>query len=174
MIYIITGATHSGKTNLAQRLLESKHIPYISQDHIKMGLIRSNNTTLTPEDDKEMIDFLWPITREIIKTAIENNQNLIVEGCYVPFSWKEDFEDMYLKQIEFICLCLSENYILKHFDEIKAFSSCIERRIEDDYCTIDNILKFNKEYIDGCEKNNLNYILINENYTSEINKALGM
>lgn len=174
MIYIITGATHSGKTNLAQRLLEIKNIPYISQDHIKMGLIRTNNTNLTPEDDDKMVDFLWPITREIIKTVIENNQNLIVEGCYVPFTWKEDFDESYLKHIEYICLCLSSKYITNHFDEIKSYSSCIERRIEDDYCTIDNILKFNKEYIDGCEKNNLNYILINENYTSEINKALGM
>ena len=46
-----------------------------------MGLIRSGNTVLTPEDDDALTDYLWPIVREIIKTAIENKQNLIVEGC---------------------------------------------------------------------------------------------
>ena len=51
-----------------------------------MGLIRSGNTNLTPErDDNDLIAYLWPIVREIIKTNIENKQNLIVEGCYIPF-----------------------------------------------------------------------------------------
>ena len=48
MVIIITGASHTGKTALAQRVLEKYHIPYLSIDHIKMGLIRSGNTQLTP------------------------------------------------------------------------------------------------------------------------------
>ena len=51
MIFLITGASHTGKTLLAQRLLEKYHYPYLSIDHLKMGLIRSGNTGLTPEDD---------------------------------------------------------------------------------------------------------------------------
>ena len=80
MIILIMGATHTGKTRLAQQLLEKYKFPYLSIDHLKMGLIRSGNTSLTPEDDNELQKILWPIVREIIKTAIENNQNLIVEG----------------------------------------------------------------------------------------------
>ena len=82
MIIIITGASHTGKTNLAQKMLEKYHFPYVSQDHIKMGLIRSGNTALTPEDDDKLTAYLWPVTREMIKTAIENHQNIIIEGCY--------------------------------------------------------------------------------------------
>ena len=78
MIILITGATHTGKTLLAQRMLEKYKIPYISVDHLKMGLIRSGNTKLTPEDDEALIEYLWPVVREIIKTAIENHQSLIV------------------------------------------------------------------------------------------------
>ena len=77
MIILIMGATHTGKTRLAQQLLEKYKFPYLSIDHLKMGLIRSGNTSLTPEDDNELQKILWPIVREIIKTAIENNQNLI-------------------------------------------------------------------------------------------------
>ena len=97
MVILITGASHTGKTVLAQKLLEKHHYPYISIDHLKMGLIRSGNTDLTPEDDDKLTDYLWPVAREMIKTAIENCQNLIIEGCYIPFNWRKDFDEEYLK-----------------------------------------------------------------------------
>ena len=77
MIIIITGASHTGKTVLSQRILGKNQYPYFSIDHLKMGLIRSGNTSLTPCDDDELTDYLWPIVREMIKTAIENKQNLV-------------------------------------------------------------------------------------------------
>ena len=88
MIILITGASHTGKTALAQKLLEKYKYPYLSIDHLKMGLIRSGNTELTPMDDTELVEYLWPIVCEIIKTAIENKQNLIVEGCYIPLGYR--------------------------------------------------------------------------------------
>lgn len=100
MIVLIAGASHTGKTALAQRLLEKYHYPYLSIDHLKMGLIRSGQTSLTPEDDEELIDCLWSIVKEIVKTAIENRQNLVVEGCYIPFDWKKDFNNEYLMEIQ--------------------------------------------------------------------------
>ena len=91
MIILITGASHTGKTVLAQRLLEKYHYPYLSIDHLKMGLIRSKQTELTPmSDHADLTAYLWPIVREMIKTALENRQNLIVEGCYIPFDWEND------------------------------------------------------------------------------------
>lgn len=104
MIVLITGASHTGKTVLAQKLLERYRFPYLSIDHLKMGLIRSGNTNLTPSDDAALTDYLWPIVREMIKTAIENAQNLIVEGVYIPFDWRNDFDDAYLKEIRYKCL----------------------------------------------------------------------
>jgi adenylate kinase family enzyme len=91
MIILITGASHTGKTNLAQRMLEKYKYPYLSIDHLKMGLIRSGNTELTPQDDDALTEYLWPIVCEMMKTAIENKQNLIVEGCYIPYDWRQDF-----------------------------------------------------------------------------------
>ena len=97
MIILITGASHTGKTVLAQKLLEKYHYSYLSIDHLKMGLIRSGNTELTPlSDDEALTAYLWPIVREMVKTAIENDQNMIVEGCYSPFDWWQDFDDRYL------------------------------------------------------------------------------
>ena len=71
MIILITGASHTGKTMLAQKMLEKYGYPYLSIDHLKMELIRSGNTNLTPEDDDALTEYLWPIVREMIKTAVE-------------------------------------------------------------------------------------------------------
>ena len=71
MIVLIAGASHTGKTLLAQRLLEAYRYPYLSIDHLKMGLIRSGQTFLTPMDDDRLTGYLWPIVREMVKTAIE-------------------------------------------------------------------------------------------------------
>jgi protein-S-isoprenylcysteine O-methyltransferase Ste14 len=55
MIILITGASLTGKTLLAQRMLEEYKMPYVSIDHLKMGLIRSGKTDLTPEDDEALM-----------------------------------------------------------------------------------------------------------------------
>ena len=91
MVILLSGASHTGKTRLAQQLMEHLHIPYLSIDHLKMGLIRSGQTTLTPTDDQQLTDYLWSIVREMVQTVIENHQNLIVEGCYIPFSLERGF-----------------------------------------------------------------------------------
>ena len=119
MVILLTGASHTSKTLLAQRMLEKYHYPYHSLDHLKMGLIRSGHTELTPlSSDADLTAFLWPIARKMVKTAIENQQNLIIEGCYIPFSWAQDFSAEYLKALRCYCLVLSERYIRAHFDDI--------------------------------------------------------
>ena len=168
MILLITGASHVGKTVLAQRLLEKYQYPYLSIDHLKMGLIRSGNTDLTPmSDDKELTAYLWPIVREMIKTAIENKQNLIVEGCYVPFDWQKDFDAEYLEYIRYYCLVMSEEYIKNHFADIKAYANVIEARINDD-CTMANVLADNAQILILAQKHNVNYILIEDKYEIDI------
>lgn len=169
MIILITGASHTGKTALAQRLLEKYKYPYLSIDHLKMGLIRSGNTTLTPlSDDGALTDYLWPIVREMIKTAIENGQNLVVEGCYIPFDWEKDFEKEYLDEIRFYCLIMSDDYIEKHFDEIRKFAGVIEERGEDEDCTPESVRRDNAEMLEKCHKYGAEYIFIDKKYQVEI------
>ena len=168
MIILISGASHTGKTALAQKLLEKYGFPYLSIDHLKMGLIRSGNTDLTPtSEDEKLTEYLFPIVREMIKTAIENGQNLIVEGCYIPFDWQKDFEAEYLKEIKFFCLIFSKSYIEKHFEDIKKFANIIENRLCDDLKKSDVIAE-NAKYLSLCEKYGANYILIDGEYSFEL------
>ena len=168
MIVIITGASHTGKTVLAQRMLEKYKYPYVSIDHLKMGLIRSGNTNLTPEDDDELVGYLWPIVREMIKTAIENRQNLIVEGCYIPFDWRKGFDSDYLSEIRFICLAMTDAYIDAHFDDIRDHGSDIENRLDDSGCTAENLKEDNRKIIEGFSKVGEQIILIDTDYESPI------
>ena len=168
MVILITGPSHAGKTLLAQRLLEKHHIPYLSIDHLKMGLIRSGNTALTPENDRELTAYLWPIVREIVKTAIENRQDLILEGCYIPFDWRRDFGEPYLSEIRFICLAFTDAYIDAHFDEILAHASDIETRLDDSYCTRDALRADNRQFIEGCRRCGEELTLIDGDYAQSI------
>lgn len=172
MVILVAGASHTGKTCLAQRLLEKYGYPYLSLDHLKMGLIRSGQTALTPEDDDRLTDYLWPITREIIKTAIENRQNLIIEGCYIPFDWKKDFSPEYLTEIKNICLVLSEGYIRRNFDRIKQHASDIENRLDDSYCTMESVLEDNRAVLEQCLKHRAEYMLIEEDYETKIQRFI--
>jgi len=169
MIILITGASHVGKTALAQQLLEKYKYPYLSIDHLKMGLIRSGNTELMPmSDDDDLTAYLWPIVREMIKTAIENDQNLIVEGCYIPFDWKKDFDAEYLEDIRYYCLVMSENYIKNHFADIKKYASVIENRLDDEDCTLESVLEDNAKVLELAKKHNVNYVLIDDKYEIDI------
>ena len=165
MIILITGASHTGKTVLAQKLLERYRYPYLSMDHLKMGLIRSGNTALTPmSETSELTAYLWPIVREMIKTAIENRQNLIVEGCYIPFDWKKDFDAAYLEQIRYVCLVMSENYIRQHFADIKQYANVVEERLDDSDCTLESVLKDNRIVLELAEQHGVHYVLMDERY----------
>ena len=169
MIILIAGASHTGKTVLAQKLLEKYKYPYLSIDHLKMGLIRSGNTELTPmSDDSELTEYLWPVIREMIKTAIENRQNLIVEGCYIPFNWKNDFSKDYLLHIRYYFLVMSENYITTHFNDIKRYANAIETRIDDDYCTLKSVLKDNARTLELAQRYGVDYLLIDTEYEIEV------
>ena len=168
MIVLIAGASHTGKTALAQRLLEKYKYPYLSIDHLKMGLIRSGNTELTSmSDDEDLTAYLWPIVREMIKTAVENNQNLIVEGCYIPFDWAADFDPEYLEHIRYYCLVMTAEYIRRHFNDIKKYANVVESRLDDSWCTLERILEDNAKMLTLAQKHDVNYILIQDAY--EIN-----
>ena len=167
MIYLIAGTSHTGKTVLAQRLLEEKHIPYFSLDHLKMGLIRSKMTDLTVFDDEKLTDLLWPIAREMVKTAIENGQNLAIEGCYIPHSWANDFDESYRPHIRALWLIMSEDYIETHFEDIRSHANAIEQRQDDSGLSMEDLIQDNLHNLQMCKKYNCEYILIDQSYELE-------
>lgn len=166
MVVLITGSSHTGKTLLAQKLLEKYKYPYLSIDHLKMGLIRSNNTELTVNDDEKLTDYLWNIVKEIIKTNIENKQNIIIEGCYIPFDWKKYFSKEYLEEIKYVCLIMTEEYLKNNSQNISKYENVIEKRKE--VINFEELIKENKYNLEMCKRYKNRYILIDDNYEVNI------
>ena len=167
MVVLIAGSSHTGKTLLAQKLLEKYKYPYLSIDHLKMGLIRSNNTELAVDEDEKLTNYLWRIVKEIIKTNIENKQNIIIEGCYIPFDWKKDFSEEYLEEIKYICLIMTEEYIKNNSENISKYGNVIENRKEAMINFVE-LIKDNKYNLQMCKKYNNRYILIDNSYPVDI------
>ncbi|MCH5164025.1 MAG: AAA family ATPase [Clostridiales bacterium] len=167
MIVLIAGATHTGKTALSQRLLKKYNIPYLSIDHLKMGLIRSGQTSISVTDDENLTPYLWQIVKEIIKTAIENGQNLIIEGCYIPFDWQKDFTAEYLAHIRYYCLIMSKDYLQNNFSSVLSYESIIEKRPDFDL-TKEELIEENEKNLSLCKQYALNYILIDKEYKVDI------
>ena len=169
MIVLIQGASHAGKTVLAQKLLEKYHYPYLSIDHLKIGLIRSGHTSLTPmSSDDALTAYLWPIVAEMVKTAIENRQNLIVEGCYIPMDWQKSFDGEYLPHIRHICLVMTEDYIRTHYADIMAHASDVEARMDDSDCTVESLLEDNREVLHRCREYGVEPLLIDREYGVDV------
>ncbi|MBQ2952924.1 MAG: adenylate kinase [Clostridia bacterium] len=168
MITLITGTTHTGKTALAQRLLEKHGWPYLSLDHLKMGLIRSGYTTLTVEDDDALTELMWPIVREMIKTAIENEQHLVIEGCYLPYDWRKDFSEEYLPHIRFVCLVMTERYLRSHFSDVRRYASVVESREEETEPDLPELIRDNAANLAKCREHACEVILIDQIYQVEL------
>lgn len=119
-------------------------------------------------DEALLTAYLWPIVPEMIKTAIENEQNLTVEGCCIPFDRARDFEPEYQDKIRYYCLVMSEKYIHTHFADIRKYASVIENRREDEGCTPETVLAENAEYLKAARQYKVNYILIDDGYDVNI------
>ncbi|MCL2704161.1 MAG: 2-phosphoglycerate kinase [Defluviitaleaceae bacterium] len=174
MVILIGGVSHTGKTYMAQQLLEKYKYPYLSIDHLKMGLYRANTGCgFTPCDDDEIIgEKLWGLLKGIIMTSIENNQNLIIEGCYLFPQNINEIETEYQRNIICFYLGLSKTYIEKCFQsEILRHRSVIEARGYETDFNLDDYILQNIKQKELCRKYNAEYFEIDKNYQNEIDKV---
>jgi len=138
-----------------------------------MGIIRGcSECDFTPESDEEIITKnLWPIIKGIIMTNIENNQNIIIEGVYLPYNL-DDLETEYVSKIIFCKICFSEEYINKYMDnKIIKNKSIIEYRRYDFGYTVEKYIEDNNSTKKMCESNNVKYFEIKRDYKKEINNV---
>ncbi|WP_026477102.1 hypothetical protein [Alkaliphilus transvaalensis] len=174
MVILIGGIGCTGKTLMAQKLLEKYKMPYLSIDHLKMGLYRADeNCGFTPLDSNELIgEKLWPIIRGIIMTNIENKQNIIIEGCYIMPHFIKDFNKFYSEKIISVFLGFSEKYIEKSFQSnIAKFRNAIENRTYPEDRSLLQYIKEHDELRKKCMETCVDYFEIKNNYEVEIVKV---
>ena len=171
MVILISAVSSTGKTLIAQRLLEKYHISYLSIDHLKMGLYRGDkNCGFTPLDSTEVIgDKLWPILKGIIMTNIENRQHIIIEGCYILPHYLKDFDTNYSEKIIPVFLGFSKNYIQKNFEtRIVKYRNAVELRNWPEERTTKELIEEHKEFKAKCLQAGVRYFEIENDYEKEI------
>lgn len=204
MVILLGGSSHVGKTLVAQKLMERLGFPYLSLDHLKMGFIRSGMTNLTVNDDWEMRYWMWPFVAQIVKTVIENHQNLIVEGCYIPHNWKDSFTKPfdspdpsdfpfskadvpetdhssldYMANIRSAFIVMSRSYIERNFDLIKDYANVIEKRLDDSGLDMERLAMCSEGFKEDCIANGTPLVEIDEAYdldclVSHVLQTLGL
>jgi 2-phosphoglycerate kinase len=174
MIILLSGPSCTGKTLMSQKLLEKFKIPYFSVDHLKMGLYRGDiNCGFTPLDNDEVIgNKLWPIIKGMITTAIENNQNIIIEGCYILPRFVREFEKAYSDHIISVFLGFSTNYIKENFaSNIIKHRSEIETRNYPEERSVAQFIIENEEFRGKCKEYGVDYFEIKNDYQEDIMRA---
>ncbi len=174
MVIFIGGQSCSGKTTMAQRLLEKHYINYLSIDHVKMGIIRSyEKCGFTAEDSEDKITkHIWPCIKEIAKTNIENYQNIIIEGCYIPTDDVNNFESNYQEYIISLYIVFSRQYIEKHFEDgIIKHRSETEYKDVDDYMNKEFFIKEHEIQKEKCIANGQKYFEVFDNYEEDLKCA---
>lgn len=171
MIILISAASCSGKTLMSQTLLEKYKIPYYSIDHIKMGIFRSDRSCgFTPCDSNEKIgNILWPVLKGIIKTGIENEQNLIIEGCYILPEYLKEFEAEYAEKIIPVFFGFSKDYIQSEFETgILQHRCVVEKRGYDEERPVQQFIEEHHFFKTRCQLNDQLYFEIEACYEEEI------
>lgn len=170
MIILIGGASRTGKTLLAQRLLEEHHYPYTSIDHIKMGLFRGYaDCGFTPLDNDALISRkLWGVIKGIVDTCLENKQNIILEGCCLPPEKVRTYDES-----DVVCLYIvfSQQYIENNFAAIVNYENSIEKRRFPEDLGKDACIADNAAVKASCLASGVSYIEIQENYEREMLQA---
>ena len=101
----------------------------------------------------------------IIRTAIENRQQLIIEGCYLPHKQVGLLKEEYSKEIVELYICFTESYIRKHFHgQILANRLIIETRCYEEERTENDFIAANNTMRTACKYNNLSSIDVSDNY----------
>ena len=174
MVILLGGASLSGKSAAAIKVAKKYGYEVISLDLIKMGLIRSKMTSLTPLNDDELTLFMWPMVREMIKTAVENKRNVVFEGAYIPFGYEKDFDSSYLEDIRCVFLILSERYLQNNFDAVLSHCFDAEFRGKDFTCDRQSLSEENSKILQECRRRKYSYILIEDFYRVEAEDILGL
>ena len=173
MVILISAASCTGKTLMAQRLLEKYSVPYLSVDHLKMGLYRSGKDYgFTPTDEDKIIEsVLWPIIKGIIETNIENKQNIIIEGCYIYPHRLNEFDEEYRKEIIPVFMGFSRKYVENnYFSQVIENRNIIENRDWEEERTVEEFISDTNKLKKMCLEGATQYFEINKDYNEDTNK----
>lgn len=164
MIYILSGASRSGKTTVAKAFLKSTGIPYMSVDVIMMGF-----TNGLPEygiHDKlwpnEIAEKMWPFLLAMCESMLWAQDDFVLEGeAFLPELVRK-LIDKHPAKIKAAFMGYAEAIPAEKVRDVKRFSSGDNDWLvnePDDYIEshIKNMVGYSEMIREECAKHNVAY-----------------
>ena len=152
MIYIISGASRSGKSTIGKELLKRLNITYIEVDDIMMAFYRGMpETKVHPENWPDVTaKMLEPFLQGMMETMIENGKDAIFEG--------EQFLPEFVKKLQ-----------TKYPNQVRScFLGFTEITLEEKYNNSINYAEANDWLVGNTEEYIKNHILNMKNYSKKV------
>jgi hypothetical protein len=171
MLYIISGASRSGKTIVAKKISAEKGIPYLSLDWIMMGF-----TNGIPEygiHDKlfpdEIAQRMWGFLKAMLESMIYVDTDCVIEGEAILPDLITELHKEYPDQLTICFLGYTDVNVENKAKQIRAFSSEKGDWLEDKsdaYITdhVKNMISHSRKIKKSCEEYNIRYLDTSEKF----------
>lgn len=179
MIYIISGASRSGKSIVAKGFFEKNFIPYIPLDCLMMGFM--NGVSSLGIHDKlwpdEIAEKMWPFLKAVCKNMIDNEIDYIFEGEAVLPEHIKELSDLHPGQIKTCFLGYTEVDVKKKISEVKRYPNhlndwLLSQEEEEILNHIENMITYSHRIKKECIKYNLDYFDTSKDFEKQIDKVI--
>jgi hypothetical protein len=125
MLYLVSGTSRSGKTLIAEQLLEQKQIPYMSLDWLMMGF--TNGMPQLGIHDKlfpdEIAKRLWSFFKAMCESMLYLEIDYIIEGEAMLPELIQELLDKYPDKIKICFVGYTDIDIDQKAQDIKTYST---------------------------------------------------
>ncbi|MBV7268661.1 hypothetical protein [Winogradskyella luteola] len=164
MLYLISGASRSGKTTIAKRLSIQKGVPYISLDWLVMGFTKGIpeygiHDLLMPDDIAERF---WSFFKAMCESMIWVGDDCIIEGEAILPELIIELMNKHPEEMKICFLGYTDISIIEKVNEIKKFVTGTTDWLSDKSDThienhVKNMIEYSKKIKKSCQKNGLTY-----------------
>ncbi len=178
MLYIVSGASRTGKTIIAKKIMQRKKIPYISLDWIVMGF-----TNGLPEygiHDKlwpdEIAEKLWCFLKAMLESMVWLKEEYIIEGEAMTPSLIKELLDKHPDNIRICFVGYTEVTIKEKVNSVKLHSAgkrdWLLKESEEYICNhIENMVTYSKRIREACVQHDIRYFDTSTKFIPVIEEA---
>ncbi len=179
MLYIISGASRSGKTTIAKRVANHKQIPYLSIDWLMMGF-----TNGIPEygiHDKlfpdEIAERMWKFLKAMLESMIYVEEDCVIEGEAILPELIIQLQKKYPDKLTICFLGYTEVGIENKLAEIRKYGNDENDWLAarpDDYINdhTKNMIDFSRKIESSCRKYGLPYFDTSDGLMDSLDRAM--
>lgn len=177
MLYVIGGASRSGKTLLSRRIVIEKQIPYFPMDALFGALVYGAPEFKVRYEDSllERPTKIWPLAKHLFKSFLKEEQEYLIEGdsilphqIYELISEQKPVKCCFLGYTE---LTKDEKLILVrkyHQGELDWTKSISDEKM---LLMIDEMIQFSKYLQEECAKYGIKYFDVSHDFEGTRNMA---